>query len=54
MKNFFLFASVVVMLTSCTSSQKEETNTNCDSTKVCVDTCKAAPTSTVVADSTKK
>ena len=50
MKKFFLFAVTAVLLTSCTSSLTEGTTTTSDSTTVCIDTCKAAPTTTLVMD----
>lgn len=55
MKKIILFASVL-MLTACGAPQVEEVKTDCDSTKVCVDTCKkaTADTSAAVADTTKK
>jgi len=51
MKKIILFASVL-LLTACGTTQTEEVKTDCDSTKVCVDTC-AVDSCAVVADTTK-
>jgi hypothetical protein len=53
MKKIILIASVL-MLAACGAPQVEEAKTDCDSTAVCVDTCKKVVDTTAVADTTKK